>query len=193
LDGKVLRSFDVLPAAQGIGAATGRAIVTSGDSAFWAGPIEGALQGYVLHKYSTTGETLMTIRREAPWFRDLPSNPASADGAVTSPAPPYIHPVHIDDEGVLLVSIWLDNSDWRPSAARTDVTTPRPVTQNNYLELIDPRSGTVLASEVILSVRTGFTAPRGYFQGTRLAFRFDEAEDGTTSVHVVEFLLLKGR
>jgi hypothetical protein len=113
-----------------------------GKNGFWVVPRNGTPTGMTLEYWTTEGERLVTLRREVPW---LPSSGYPQVDDPTEPALPEYDHIYVDSRGLIWVGVIVRDPRWRP------VTGPekRDVASELWdvrVEVIDPRSATVIAS-----------------------------------------------
>ena len=132
-----------------------RHIAYRGGDTFWAGPVEG--EGYVLEEWGVDGELRRTLRRDVSW------GGWSAD---SRSAPDRLAQLQIDDGGLLYVLVSRAGEKYfkalekyrrrarseshRPenmAAARAELEALRKEHMEFVAEMIDTRSGELLASE----------------------------------------------
>jgi hypothetical protein len=143
-NGMLLRSFGPIESGQ---ISASRWIGYGGGKSFWAVPSQLGLGGYTLEEWNTDGQFVRAIRRNVEWFDD----PAAADELV---APPAVQ-VHVDSLGLLWVTAFVR----KPGASVLKVGAPIPSeyferSMEIWLEVIDPNSGTLLASALITDIPT---------------------------------------
>jgi hypothetical protein len=176
LRGEVIRAFGDIPSFGGSDP-VGRAIVPAGDTVFWAGADHRSDQ-YTLEQWSTTGRSMRRLQRHVSWYRKLPHPMAST---------PSAQPRNVDGEGMLLVYVWVASDSWRWIENDEERAKARRFS-NLHLEVIDPTTGSVLASEVVsVSALTVGAIPERFFPGTRLGYRYATSDAGMTAVHIVEY------
>lgn len=120
----------------------GARLVTSElNQSVWIAPPQGAKQGYALENRNRLGEVLSVVRREVPWFPN--------DGYSDEPRLPSFRMLHADEEGLLWVAIGVKDPRWRPRKTGESSLERESASTELYdlrIEVIDPKSGNVLAS-----------------------------------------------
>ncbi len=181
-DGTLDRSFG--PVEQKLagnpGARLSRLISYEGGETFWAGPRFGDQDGYVVEEWGTDGELRRTLHRPASWYawdEDLPMGPLQ---------------FHIDEDDGLLYMIFqrLTSEGIRlmKQAIRDDQPFPRDKRYTEteaIIEMIDLRSGELLASETYRVSDAMDFIPRDLFRGAMQGYAYKEAEDGLPFVEIV--------
>ena len=115
----------------------------------------GMLNEYELEKWDLQGRRLLTIRREADWFRSWRQQNAQPEDMVRPL--PRLHGLHQDDTGRLWSFVWVAESNWSPrrssGQSKAGVEhTPVPPTEldrfkDTIVEIFDPRKREVVASQ----------------------------------------------
>lgn len=165
-----------------------RLVTTADTGSFWAGPPKAAGRGYELQLWRLDGTLLRTLRREVPWY------PAGGDRAAAVPTattpPPYeIESIVALPDDLLAVALLLPRAKGWDSRIRPD-SLERDQLWDIRLEVLDTRSGTVLASiGPLVYSQAVLQLPNSFFDGTRLGFRFIEREDGEMVTRIVELQL----
>lgn len=146
-----------------------------GGDSFWAGPIAGSPDGYQLEEWGIDGELRRVFRRTVDWFpsRD-PTRLAEGD-----PPPTRVTLLHVDDSGLLYVYGLGPTGHWRSPAALGRAPTEEEMDRmaHLFLEVIDTKSGRLLASERNLA-RTQFLArfPHQFFRGSNEGYRYKQGD-----------------
>ncbi len=161
-----------------------RTTVPADDSTFWASPDAGSDAGYLLEHWSITGTRLAALRRDVSWLPRPKTQ--SAPPAPTDPPRPFVNLRSVGPDGLLLVYATVNNDTWRPLAAGEE--RPRVSTRRNvHIDVIAPREGTVVASEVVnISALGEGTIPFEFFPRTNLGYRIDDSGD-LPVVRIVEY------
>ena len=163
--GATQRAFGVIPRSlRRARVDTGRDITYAGGDSFWAGPIAGSPDGYQLEEWGIDGKLRRVFRRNVDWFP--PGDPTRlSDG---DPPPTQVSLLHLDDSGLLYVYGLGPTRHWRSpgSLGRAPTTEEMDRMAQGYVEVIDTKSGRLLASERNLT-RTQSLArfPHGFFSG----------------------------
>lgn len=167
-----------------------RSVVRGSDTTFWAGPNSVAGHGYRLEQWSASGNLLTTIQRRAEWFDET----VVIDTA--GPPPSTVQPRNVDQHGLLLTMSWVPNDEfWKiPGAKDMPPSDSGPQRSDIFVEIIDPASGVVLATEAVtLRGLTTGVIPRFFIPGTRLGYTPRRLPDGRTELHILEYRLVSGR
>jgi hypothetical protein len=169
--------------------ARGRLVTHTGGNTFWAGPPQSTDRGYVLEEWSVAGELLKTIRRVPAWL-PKPAGPQPGRDPRSVPAP-EVEMLHDLGGGLLWVALSVpDPSVWDAFMKAPRDSTLRSRATRIYFEVIDTRSGSLLASSGPMDTGVALrNFARGVFDGTRLGYRIGETDDGETEVRIVELLL----
>lgn len=156
-----------------------RRIARANDGGLWTAPFN----EYVIEKWSPSGEKLVTIRREADWFEPWTDQQSAF---VERPAP-VIGSIHEDERGLLWVHMNVADRDWRqqmvPEEHRPITVEERRKAWDSVIEVIDPRSGTLL-------VRARSDVNLWPVLGHMLLMKRDEAADGSARLTVVRMRLV---
>ena len=178
--GALVRTFGpVDPGAIGTG---GRPITYAGGDSFWAGPAEEGAGAYVLEEWGVDGELRRTLRRDVPWY-------GWNGRRETSPA---VRQLHITQGGLLYVMVVRPTDDYARALSRGERVPreQRDLMTEVVLEVIDTRSGELLASEVFSASRARKVIPRGLFRGSLVGYRYVEDEGPLPSVEIIEVELV---
>jgi hypothetical protein len=122
--------------------AIARDVAYGGGDTFWVGPEFGAGEGYKLELWNTSGTLLRTVVRSVDWF-PAGSDSRSADGR----RPSTVSDLTVDDTGLLYVHLSIVTDRWKPTADAEALAAMWAESVDQYIEVIDPHSGIVLASE----------------------------------------------
>ncbi len=157
-----------------------RPITYAGGSTFWAGPLHGA-EAYVLEEWGTDGELKRVIHRDTSWWLRRESPEASPAG----------RQLHITNNGLLYVMVRRPTREYTRELARAQrrgeriATNRRDALTEVVVEVIDTRSGELLASQVYSAPRFREIAPHGLFRGSLRGFRHEVGDDGLPFVDIV--------
>ena len=174
--GATQRAFGVIPRSlRRARVDTGRDITYAGGDSFWAGPIAGSPDGYQLEEWGIDGKLRRVFRRNVDWFP--PGDPTRlSDG---DPPPTQVSLLHLDDSGLLYVYGLGPTRHWRSpgSLGRAPTTEEMDRMAQGYVEVIDTKSGRLLASERNLT-RTQSLArfPHGFFRGSKEGYRYKQGD-----------------
>ena len=162
----------------------------AGDSTFWAGPTSGDPRGYVLEEWGIDGKLRRSFRRPVSWYRS---------GGAWEMAPKAF--VHMGDRGLLYVKIFVGSEELVQAMKDHHEIGDAGVTKvlfertNTVVEVIDTRSGELLASETYRTgeaIRAGLPLGR-LFRGRMLGYRPGDGEKhGVPFVEIVQ-VALEGR
>jgi hypothetical protein len=170
-----------------------RAIHATRAASLWVGPWRAAPSvrtGYALEHWSAAGNLLMTLVRHPAWYPGPAPGTAARQGQIVPS--PLIVPVNIDPDGYLLVYAWVANRDWRWIDDDDERGRSTPAFQNLHLEVLDPATGTVVASEAVrVSAIVNGVMPRYFFPGTRLGYYLANPDSAEPSIEVVEYTLVR--
>lgn len=190
-DGAIERSFgsDSLAFRRGSASlALYRFLVPAKDGDFWIAP----MLNYSVQHWSRELRLISTLRRSVDWFP--PRDPDEPFGHPDRDRPPTtMRGIWVDPSGLLWANIGVPSRDWKPRQLATNapVGEGRSVTQlessklfDTMVEVIDPRSQTVLAS-------TRFRGMMGPISRSRLQWIMREGLDGGITIDVVELLFIR--
>jgi hypothetical protein len=143
--------------------------------------------GYQLERWSTSGGLLQTIERDAIWFPKGLDPTAELDRGGKQRAPdPTLQPMNVDQDGLILVYSWVPNSAWDTDSPDNDMVRA----QNLHIEVIDPKTRVLIASEVVrVQALVSGIVPRFFFPGTRNGYIVVEGVAGP-EIHLVEYKLV---
>ena len=178
--GALVRTFGpVDPGSIGTG---GRPITHAGGDSFWAGPAEEGARAYVLEEWGVDGELRRTLRRDVPWYGWNGSRETS----------PVVRQLHISREGLLYVMVVRPTDDYARALRRGERVSreQRDLLTEVVLEVIDTRSGELLASEVFSASRAREVVPRGLFRGSLIGYRYVADEGPLPFVEIIEVALV---
>jgi hypothetical protein len=174
-------------------------VVIGSEASFFSGPPSDGTAGYVLDEWSLLGNKTASYRRAAEWLSASERNSGSARSrrrisSGKSPPGLAIRPVNVDHDGLVLTYVWVPNANWREVTRSEQNKDPNRLSFNLHIEVLDPRAGTILASEVVNSVAVADGAiPLEYFDGTRLGYRHGRGADGLPVVSIVEYSLVSSK
>lgn len=178
--GALLRTFGpVNPGSIGTGR---RPITYAGGESFWAGPAEEGADAYVLEEWGVDGELRRTLRRDVPWYGWNGRRETS----------PVVRQLHITQGGLLYVMVVRPTDDYAKALSRGERVSreQRDILTEVVLEVIDTRSGELLASEVFSASRAREVIPRGLFRGSLVGYRYAEDEGPLPFVEIIELELV---
>lgn len=185
--GALARSFG--PVGDGSSGRGARPISHAGGDTFWAGPGQEGADAYVLEEWGIDGTLRRTLRRDVSWYRrDGPSQPA-----------PRVTQLHIARDGLLYVVVWRPTDEYmeayeraqRGRSGSVDLRELREAQERMdemtelILEVIDTRSGQLLASDTHRTSEMRDILPLGLFRGSLQGYRYRESEGGLPFVEVV--------
>lgn len=147
------------------------------------------LTRYSFEYWSADLKLVRTIRRMAPWFSDS-AGEAEVGHPDTHRPPPILRAVWEARDGNVWTNIGVPDSSWRPRARPNTGERP-PVMQSTLeqiydtiIEVIDPRSGTVVATQRIDGVLTSIP-------GTGLYWRYRDDPDRGVHLEIVKARLVR--
>ena len=162
-----------------------RPIAYAGGDTFWAAPGEEGADAYVLEQWGTDGTLRRRLHRDADWYRWSGNRETS----------PSVQQLHIGPGGLLYVLVWRPTRDYRREYERARRRGERVAADlrdgltESVLEVIDTRSGELLASEAYPVSQARRVLPRTLFRGSFLGYRYEEGPDGP-SVEIVAVELI---
>lgn len=178
--GALVRTFGpVNPGSLGTG---GRPITHAGGESFWAGPAQGGAGAYVLEEWGVDGELRRTLRRDVPWYGRNGNREAS----------PVVRQLHISQGGLLYVMVVRPTDDYARALRRGERVSreQRDLMTEVVLEVIDAKSGELLASDVFSASRAREVVPRGLFRGSLVGYRYVDNEGPLPFVEIIEVELV---
>ncbi len=174
-DGSIIRSFTETTdsgAAHATGAtSSGRALAHAADGLAWSA----TRTAYELHLIEpTTGRLVRRLSRRTSWFPELNTDVVRERRERGEPVP-WVSSIHEDARGLLRVHSRVPDPRWRTairegSGSHPIITDPLRYT-DSMLEVIDPRTGTLVVSR-------RFDAPLDMFLGDDLVIASTEDADG---------------
>ena len=180
--GAIQRTFG--RARDGMAERPDRPIAYVGGATFWAGPRQGA-DAYTLEEWGIDGELKRVLRRDASWWQRRESGEAS----------PVVRQMHITNNGLLYVMVRRPTREYARELARAQrrgeriAPNRRDALTEVVAEVIDTRSGELLASQVYSAPRFREIAPHGLFRGSFRGFRHEVGNDGLPFVDIVNLEL----
>lgn len=143
----------------------------------WTGPWQSSPHAYTLEQWSTDGELLQTVTREAEWLQE---EPVGEDG--TGPVRATAFDLQRFSDGLAYVSMRIPD----PDEVHQDGRTLR-------FDLIDLVSGEVLASGRRRGSQAGEpTVLTSVFPGSGLGYRMEYDDAGLATAHILELELRPG-
>lgn len=185
--GALARSFG--PVGDGAAGRGPRPISHGGGDTFWAGPGHEGADAYILEEWGLDGTLRRTMRRNASWFRwDGPSELA-----------PRVTQLHVARGGLLYVVVWRPTDEYEKEYERAQRGRRGGIDLQGLeeeerrmeemtelvLEVIDTRSGRLLASDAHRTSDMRDTLPLGMFRGSLQGYRYGESEGGLPYVEIV--------
>jgi len=157
-----------------------RTLAYGGGETFWAGPAGGDPRGYLLEEWGIDGTLRRALLREAAWF-----DAGDEERRVA------VQHLHIDDGGLLYVVV-IRATDGLAEAVERARREGRRLSREErsalaeaVIEMIDTRTGELLASEVypVSSARTSI--PTQLFRGVKRGAVYKEGPGGLPFVDIV--------
>ncbi len=164
-----------------------RTLAYGGGDTFWAGPAVGDPRGYLLEEWGVDGVLRRAFRREASWF-----DPGDEERRVG------VEHLHIDDSGLLYIMVGRVTDDYAEAAkkarreGRRLSREERSALTEAVIEMIDTRTGELLASEVYPVSKAKQLVPSHLFRGVKQGAVYREGLDGLPLVDIVS-VELEGR
>ena len=180
--GALQRTFG--PARDGMAGRPDRPIAYAGGGTFWAGPRQ-ASDAYLLEEWGIDGQLQRVLRRDASWWQRRASAEAS----------PTVRQLHITKNGLLYVMVRRPTREYARELARAQSRGERVAPDRRdaltevVAEVIDTRSGELLASQVYSAPRFREIIPHGFFRGSLRGFRHEVGDDGLPFVDIVSLEL----
>ena len=160
-----------------------RHLAYGGGDTFWASRLDEDPDGYVVEEWGVGGALRRALRRDVSWY-------GWRGERFTSPG---VVQLHIGKDGLLFVGVWRPSEEY-VQAVKEDrtPTIQEESTVELVFEMIDTRSGELLASEVHLVTRAReiFSYPLVRGKGAMRAYRHGEGEDGLPFVDILAVELL---
>lgn len=187
--GSVARTFGTVgDGSSGRGA---RRISHAGGDTFWAGPGEEGADAYLLEEWGIDGTLRRKLRRDISWYRWRGERDLS----------PQVVQLHIARGGLLYVLIFRPTEEYineyekaRQRHRHGIGVEPADLEEEEerlnaliefVIEVIDTKSGELLASDVYRSSEGREIIPWGLFRGSLRGYRYKEGESGMPFVEIV--------
>ncbi len=164
-----------------------RTLAYGGGDTFWAGPAVGDPRGYLLEEWGVDGVLRRAFRRETSWF-----DPGDEERRVG------VEHLHIDDSGLLYIMVGRVTDDYAEAAkkarreGRRLSREERSALTEAVIEMIDTRTGELLASEAYPVSKARQLVPSHLFRAVKQGAVYREGPDGFPFVDIVS-VELKGR
>ena len=164
----------------GAGVSLWRTLAYGGGDTFWAGPVLGDPRGYLLEEWGLDGTLRRAFRREASWF-----DPRDEENRVA------VEYLHIDESGLLYVVVIRATEGFAEAMKKARrlgqrlTREERSALTEAVVEIIDTRSGELLASEVYPVSEARELVPTQLFRGIKQGAVYREGRDGIPSVTIV--------
>ena len=171
----------------------GRPISHAGGDTFWAGPGQLGSDAYVMEEWGIDGTLRRALRRDVSWYQ--------WDGAEEHA--PRVTQIHITRGGLLYAVVWRPTDEYvreRARVARSGGAVDfRELEEQEermdeltelVLEVIDTRSGRLLASDTYRTSDLREILPWGLFRGSLQGYRYKENEGGLPFVEIVTLELV---
>lgn len=189
--GALARTFG--PVDDGSSGRRGRPISQAAGDTFWAGPGQLGSDAYVVEEWGIDGTLRRAFRRDVSWYQ--------WDGATEDA--PRVTQIHITRGGLLYAVVWRPTERYVRERARAE-RRAGPVDFGELqaeqermdeftqlvLEVIDTRSGRLLASETYRTSDMREILPWGLFRGSFTGYRYKENEGGLPFVEIVTLELV---
>lgn len=189
--GALARSFGAV--GDGWGGRGRRPISHAGGDTFWAGPGQEDADAYVLEEWGIDGTLRRAFRRNVSWYE--------WDGA--NEDAPRVTQLHITRGGLLYVVVWRPTEQYvrereRAESRRGAVDFRELQAEQErmdefselVLEVIDTRSGHLLASDTYRTSDMREVLPWSLFRGSHMGYRYKENEGGLPFVEIVALELV---
>ena len=185
--GVLQRSFG--PVGDGSGGRGPRPITHAGGETFWAAPVQEGAGAYVLEEWGIDGELRRTLRRDVSWWR------WSGDRETST----VVSQFHLAHNGLLYVMVPRPNEAFAKASERAeqrrapgaeDEEGPHMELLEVVVEVIDTRSGELLASDVYTAAQLMEVMPRYLFRGSLRGYRHEVWADGLPFVKIVSVELV---
>lgn len=158
-----------------------RTLAYGGGDTFWAGPAPGDPRGYVVEEWGIDGELRRAFHRDASWFLE-------ARDEERRMAVEYLH---IDETGLLYVIVTRATREFaeamnnaRRQGQRLTREEMSALTEA-VVEMVDTRTGELLASEVYPVSEARQLIPTRLFRGLKQGAVYREDLDGFPAVDIV--------
>ena len=171
-----------------------RRISHAGGDTFWAGPGEEGADAYVLEEWGSDGTLLRTLHRDVSWYRWRGQSEIS----------PQVGMLHVARSGLLYAVVFRPTEEYvkeyervqRGLGAGVDFRELQAQEERMeaamevVVEVIDTRSGELLASDPYMWPEARDIIPRGLFRGSLRGYRYQESEGGLPFVEIVSVELV---
>ncbi len=179
-EGDVVRSFGAYPAVYDPAYdVRGMRRSTIRHDTLWATRID----RYAIDVLSLDGDHLRTLIRRAPWFPDRERTPSGPWG--TYLPPPYMEDLSFDADGNLWVVMVLGRPEWVPDKQVDYVSGARREYWRTLIEVLDPKSGRLIARTFMDQFCDGFTEPG-------VIYTHREDEQGDVVYDIWDIALVRG-
>ena len=189
--GALERAFS--PVAQGSAGGEMREITHFGGDTFWAGPGSQGADAFLLEEWGIDGELRRTFRRDAWWWR------WSGEAATST----RVRSLHIARNGLLYAVASSPTDEYVKEYARMRERTRTGGEQTevqdwpslgemseHIVEVVDTRSGELLASEVYTARQLSEVVPMSFFRGSLVGYRYNSGDGGLPFVEIVTLELV---
>ncbi len=171
-----------------------RRISHAGGDTFWAGPGEEGADAYVLEEWGTDGTLLRTLHRDVSWYRWRGQSEIS----------PQVGMLHVARSGLLYSVVFRPTEEYVKAYERVqrgweagvdfremqEQEERMEAAMEVIVEVIDTRSGELLASDPYMWPEAREIIPRGLFRGSLRGYRYQENEGGLPFVEIVSVELV---
>ena len=172
-----------------------RVLAHAGGDTFWAGPGLQGSDAYVLEEWGIDGELRRTVERDVSWWQWRGNDEIS----------PAVAQLHVTSDGLLYVLVRRPTTGYVRNFGRMQGGRAPPPLTAEYLnerrarrdagmeaiaEVIDPRSGELLASDTFPGTSVRDTIPRSLFRGSLTGYRYDPGDGGPPSVRIMKVELV---
>ena len=157
-----------------------RTLGYGGGDTFWVGPALGDPRGYLIEEWGIDGTLRRAFRRDVSWF-----DPRDEDRRVA------VESLHIDDSGLLYVVVARATEEYAEvmkrarSQGRRVSREERSELTEAVVEMIDTRTGELLASEVYPYSIARASIPPQLFRDVKQGAVYKEGPDGLPFVDIV--------
>ena len=173
--GALERAFS--PVAQGSAGWEMRGIAHAGGDTFWVGPGFRGADAFVLEEWGIDGELRRTFRRDASWWRWSGAPETST----------RVRQLHLTRNGLLYALARRPTDEYlkeygKPRTQGEQLSPDRLASLRELteyiVEVIDTRSGELLASEVYTTRQVNEIVPTSLFRGSFVGYRYNRGDDG---------------
>ena len=184
--GALARTFG--PVGDGSPGRRGRPISQASGDTFWAGPGQLGSDAYIVEEWGIDGTLRRAFRRDVSWYQ--------WDGADEDA--PRVTQIHITRDGLLYAVVWRPTDEYVKERARAERTggavdfgelQAEQERMDEFtelvLEVIDTRSGQLLASDTYRTSDLREILPWSLFRGSLQGYRYKENEGGLPFVEIV--------